>query len=165
MAQEKQVIMNRDIRVKYAMIIDETGKNLGSLPVREALAMAEAKKLDLVLLKDKPPLCKMMDYHKEQFKKAKAQKKPQEIEKKEIQFNAEIADHDLETHAAHYLKWASKGKVRVMVRVKMHGRWINRPELAIERFEKLVSLIGDLAKIDKAPELNGRDIVGYLKNY
>jgi translation initiation factor IF-3 len=164
MAQERTVVMNKDIKVKYATIIDETGKNLGSLSVREALSMAQAKKLDLVMLKDKPPLCKMMDYHKEQFKKAKAQKKPQEIEKKEIQFNAEIADHDLETHAAHYLKWASKGKVRVMVRVKMHGRWAARPELAIERFQKLVEIIGEV-KIDKQPEVNGRDIIGYLKNY
>ena len=164
MAQERTVIMNRDIKVKYATIIDETGKNLGSLSVREALSIAQSKKLDLVLLKDKPPVCKMMDYHKEQFKKAKAQKKPEEISKKEIQFNAEIADHDLETHAAHFLKWASKGKIRVMVRVKMHGRWIARPEIAIERFNKLVELIGT-AKIDKKPELNGRDIIGYLKNY
>ena len=85
MAQEKTVTMNKDIKVKYATIIDETGKNLGSLSVREALSMAQAKKLDLVMLKDKPPLCKMMDYHKEQFKKAKAQKKPQEIEKKEFE--------------------------------------------------------------------------------
>ena len=162
-----EVVMNEDVRkvCKYARVISGTGENLGSIPVAEGLRLAKMAKMDLVLVSTNPFVCKMMDWHKEQFKKSKAKKKVQEIETKEIQFNVEIADHDLSIHAAKYNKWAAKDKVRVTIRAKMHGRWQGRPEMAIERIEKLISMLGGTVKVVKTPDVNGRDVIAIIQNY
>lgn len=44
--------INEDIRFKEVMIIDEDGTNLGTMPSREALSIAQEKDLDLVLVSD-----------------------------------------------------------------------------------------------------------------
>ena len=45
---EKRYRVNRQIRAKEVRVIDENGQNLGIMSVREALALAQERGLDLI---------------------------------------------------------------------------------------------------------------------
>ena len=62
------------------MVIDEEGNQLGELPTREALEIAQDRGLDLVEVAEKanPPVCKIMDYGKFKYQQ---QKRKQEAKK------------------------------------------------------------------------------------
>ena len=74
-----------EIKADTVRVVDDTtGEQLGVLALAEAVARAELKGLDLVLMaaKSSPPVCKIMDYGKykyEQSKKANLAKKKQHI--------------------------------------------------------------------------------------
>ena len=58
--------MNERIRAQNVRVIGPDGEQLGILPIKEALAFAEEKELDLVeVARDaNPPVCRVMDYGK-----------------------------------------------------------------------------------------------------
>ena len=59
-----------------------TGEQLGIMPTREALRMAEEQHLDLVEVapKAKPPVCRIMDFGKYRYEQ---QKREKEVKKKQ----------------------------------------------------------------------------------
>ena len=162
-------IINEAIKVKYAIVIDKNGNNLGSIAVSYARQLAAVDKLDLVMVKQpqngKGAVVKIMDYHKAQYEKKKHAKKANEIVVKEIQFNVEAASRDIEICANKFLKWSKKGKVRSKVRIKMHGRWTNKPELAMEKWQIFADYLNCPNWIVKQPVVEGRDVIAYIQNF
>ena len=59
-------MMNEEIRDREVRVIDQNGEQLGVMPSRKALELAEEAGLDLVKIVPtaKPPVCKLMDYDK-----------------------------------------------------------------------------------------------------
>ena len=85
----KNYPINNEIREKEVRLISDEGEQLGVVPTKEALRIAEEKDLDLVMISPTavPPVTKIMDFGKflyEQTKKEKEAKKKQRIV--EIQF-------------------------------------------------------------------------------
>ena len=78
--EEKVIEMfyNREeeIRDKEIRVISDDGEQLGIMSAAEALKIAESRNLDLVKIAPmaKPPVCKVMDYGKFRFEKAKKEK-------------------------------------------------------------------------------------------
>ena len=74
---------------------------IGIISRNEALAMAEAKKLDLVEISPNanPPVAKILDYGKYRYDKQKrekeAKKKQKTIQVKEIRLSTFIEEHDV----------------------------------------------------------------------
>ena len=66
-------MMNEEIRDREVRVIDQNGEQLGVLPIRKALELAEEAELDLVKIVPtaKPPVCKLMDYDKYRYEQAK----------------------------------------------------------------------------------------------
>ncbi len=60
------------------MVIDDEGNQLGVLPTREALEIAQDRGLDLVEVAEKadPPVCKIMDYGKFKYQQQNVSRKP-----------------------------------------------------------------------------------------
>ena len=60
------MMINEEIRDKEIRLIGQDGEQLGIMPTKQALEMAEEKELDLVKIAPtaKPPVCKLMDYGK-----------------------------------------------------------------------------------------------------
>ncbi|HQY93857.1 MAG TPA: translation initiation factor IF-3, partial [Caldilinea sp.] len=56
--------MNSEIRASRVRVIDKTGEQLGILSIRDALALATERELDLVEVAPNadPPVCRLMDY-------------------------------------------------------------------------------------------------------
>ena len=117
--------INRAIRADKIRVIDQDGKQVGIMTVRDALAQAERVGLDLVEISPnaKPPVCKIIDYGKykyQQTKKEKESKKAQhQIKVKEIKVKPNIDKHDLQTkikRAREFLVKGNKVKVTCMFR-------------------------------------------------
>src|SRR5262252_8908600 len=95
-----EVRVNERIRVPQVRVIGDDGTQVGVLPVREALTLAQSKGLDLVEVSPtaRPPVCRIMDYGKfkyEQNRRArKAKKKQHHTHLKEIKMRPKIDDHD-----------------------------------------------------------------------
>ena len=53
-------MINEEIRDREVRVVDENGEQMGILPIRQALELAEQKQLDLVKIapQAKPPVCK-----------------------------------------------------------------------------------------------------------
>ncbi|MFA7714690.1 MAG: translation initiation factor IF-3 [Candidatus Paceibacterota bacterium] len=122
--------MNNQIRSPEVRLIDETGKQIGVLPLAEALRMAQEKKLDIIQITEKvePPICKLGDYGKylyaEQKKERKEKVSGKTGEIKGIRLGFNIGVHDLETRAKQaeeFLKDGSKIKVELILRGREKG--------------------------------------------
>jgi len=154
--------INRQIRAKEVRLIDETGKQVGIVPLEEALRMAEEKGLDLVEIAPQanPPVCKILDYGKfiyEQKKKEKTARKKQRehaIEVKDIQLSTRIDEHDLKVKLKHMREFLEDGD-KVRVRIKFRGRENIRPELGDKLVHRIMEELSDIGQIESEPKKEG----------
>ena len=65
--------INNRIDAREVRLIDAAGENVGVVPIRQAIMMAEEASLDLVEISPdaKPPVCKILDYGKFKFQEQK----------------------------------------------------------------------------------------------
>ena len=70
--ERDQTRINERIRVPEVRLIDESGAQVGIIPTREALRIAQEKDLDLVEVAAdaKPPVCRILDYSKYKYEQA-----------------------------------------------------------------------------------------------
>ena len=91
---------NERIRAPEVQVISSEGKNLGTLPTREAIDIAKQEGLDLIEISPNanPPVCKIIDIGKYKYdlqKKAhKAKKKQKIMNLKEIKLRPVTEIHD-----------------------------------------------------------------------
>lgn len=148
-------------------MISESGEQLGIKHIREAMDYAERMDLDLVEVASNanPPVVRTMDYgkykyQKEQARKA-ARKKQVNVNVREMKLRPKIGDHDFETkkgHVERFLRGGDKVKVTIMFR----GREVQHPELGEKLLRRLAEDLGELARIENQPNLDGRNMVMVL---
>ena len=165
-SREAQQI-NSEIKDKELRIISATGEQLGIMSAADALKLAEKEELDLVKIapQAKPPVCKIMDYSKyryEQSKREKENRKNQkQIETKEIRLSVTIDIGDFNTKVNQAKKFLASGhKVKVSIRLK--GRMMTHADLGIENMNRFAAQLEEEANVDKAPKLDGRQILMFL---
>ena len=160
---KQELPINGQIRAKEVQLIGENGEKLGVVPFREALNMAEDKKLDLVLVAPnvKPPVCKIMNYGKykfEQSKKEKEAKKKQKVmEIKEIRITPNIEEHDFRFKAKNARKFIESGN-KLKITVRFRGREINNSKMGENVLNKFIEELSDIAVVEKQPKLDGRNM-------
>ena len=163
-AATDKTLINEAIRAPEVRVIGPEGQ-LGIMKRADALRAAEDLGLDLVEVApdSKPPVCKIMDYGKYHFEKEKKEqrrKKPS-VELKEIQLRCRIDTHDFETKLRHCVEFLQKGnKVKVIVR--FFGREMSRTETGAELLNRFAAGCGELASIERAPLLDGRNMIMML---
>lgn len=134
------------------------------MPLSEALRIAEAGGLDLVEVNPKvnPPVCKIMDYGRfkyEKAKQAKAARKHQSVVSiKEIKLRPKTDVHDLDVKSKHVLKFLEEGS-KVKLTVLFRGREIVHPEMGQLMLQRLVDSVGDKLVIEQMPIMEGRRMV------
>ena len=76
-------MINEQIRDKEIRLIGEDGEQLGIMPTREALKMAQDAELDLVKIAPtaKPPVCKIVDYGKYKYEQMRREKEARKKQK------------------------------------------------------------------------------------
>jgi len=165
--KQPEVRVNERIRVPQVRVISDDGQQVGVLPVREALTLAQSRGLDLVEVSPtaRPPVCRIMDYGKfkyEQNRRArKAKKKQHQMQLKEIKMRPKIEEHDygfkLE-HARNFL--GSRDKVKVTITFR--GREIAHQDLGYKLIQKVIAQLADVALVESPPRTEGRALTAVL---
>lgn len=159
--------INEEIRDKEVRLIGADGEQLGIMSAEEALRIATEQEYDLVKIApgSNPPVCKIMDYGKyrfEQTKKEKEAKKNQRvIEIKEIRMSPSIDTNDFNTKLKNGQKFLSEGN-RLKVSVRFRGREMAHTEIGGVILRDFAAKCADIANMDKAPKLEGRNMSMFL---
>lgn len=163
--QTKQVFyrLNYRITAPTLRVIDNQDKQLGVMPLREALEKARASNLDLVEIapKAEPPVAKIIDFQKFLYMESKrlraAKKNSKSGSIKEIWLRPFMAEHDFQSRIERGKELvAESGKLKVVVKFK--GRQITRRDFGFEAARRFIAAL-DNAKVDKEPILIGRQII------
>jgi translation initiation factor IF-3 len=159
--KQPEVRVNERIRVPQVRVIADDGEQAGVLPVREALALAQSKGLDLVEVSPtaRPPVCRIMDYGKfkyEQNRRARKAKKKQHImHLKEIKMRPKIDEHDYTfkmDHARQFLSARDKVKFTVTFR----GREMAHPEHGHKLIQRIIAELVEVASVETPARAEGR---------
>lgn len=149
--------INDEIRSAEVRLIDEDKKQLGIVPISEALAIAREKELDLVSISPnaEPPVCRLLDYGKYLYslqKKAhEAQKMQRKVHVKEIKFTPVIGEHDIEVKLKKIKEFLEDGD-KVKVTIWLRGRQKRRPEMLGEMTDKILKILEEFAEIESPPK-------------
>jgi translation initiation factor IF-3 len=141
-------------------LVDETGKQLGIYPIREALRLAEERGVDLVEVAPnaRPPVCRLLDYGKFMYERARrereARKAQKQIDVKEIRIRPKIAEHDVMIKINRAREFLAEG-AKVRVRVRFRGREITHQEIARRLLDQIAENMGDVAVLEQRPAMEG----------
>ena len=158
--------VNRQIRAKDVRLIDENGKQVGIVPLQEALRIAGEKGLDLVEVAPQanPPVCKILDYGKflyELKKKEKEAKKKQRehaIEVKDMMLSVRIDEHDLKVKLKHIREFLMDGD-KVRVRIRFRGREHLHPELGDKLANRILEELSDVGQLESPIKKEGNFLI------
>lgn len=148
-------------------VIDTDGSQLGILPLKDALASAAAKDLDLVNIAPNavPPVCKIMDFGKYRFEQAKREKEARKnqkvVEVKEIRLGLSIDTHDFETKGKNAIKFLKSGD-KVKVSIRFRGREFGHPEIGLEIMSRFAEFCSEYASVEKPAKMEGRNMLMFL---
>ncbi|KQY84971.1 translation initiation factor IF-3 [Brevundimonas sp. Root1423] len=137
------------------------------MPTSAALEAAEEAGMDLVQIvsTSEPPVCKILDYGKfrfqEQKKKAEARKRQKVVELKEIKLRPNIDTHDYEVKAKAMHRFFDEGD-KVKVTLRFRGREMAHPELGMKLLNKVQADFDEIAKVEYAPRMEGRQMIMIL---
>ena len=163
----RDVRINREIRAREVRVIDPEGKQLGILPLIEALRAAANFELDLVEVspKSEPPVCRIMDYGKFKYQQSKkahdAKKKQAIVHLKEVKMRPKTEEHDFQFklhHIERFLREGNKTKVTVVFR----GRELAHPDLGKNMLGRIIEEAKDWGKVEQPPKFEGRNFVMVL---
>ncbi len=161
------LMVNEQIRDREVRVIGENGEQLGIMPSREAMRLAEEAGLDLVKIAPtaKPPVCKIVDYGKfryEQTRKEKEAKKKQRIiDVKEIRLSPNIDKNDLNTKVNAARKFLTKGD-KVKMTLRFRGREMAHMANSKHILDDVAHQLSDIAVVEKAPKVEGRSMTMFL---
>ncbi|MDH5681619.1 MAG: translation initiation factor IF-3 [Spirochaetota bacterium] len=161
---EKDLRINKQIRVPEIRLIDDEGNQLGVVKTDEALKMAEEKELDLVEISPQasPPVCKVLDYGKYKFDQKKrikeAKKKQARVQLKEIKMRPKIDSHDYDYKKKHIEEFLAKGD-KVKITLQFRGREMAHIDLGEAILAKLKEELKDSVTIEREPKLEGRQMI------
>jgi translation initiation factor IF-3 len=159
--------INREIRAREVRLIDSEGKNHGSVPLLDALSLAESSGLDLVEIdpNSEPPVCKILDYGRfrflEQKKAAEARKKQKVVEVKEIKLRPGIDEHDYDVKMKAVRRFFEEGD-KVKVTLRFRGREIAHQDIGYRLLTRVKAETASLAKVELEPSMEGRQMIMVL---
>lgn len=157
------VRVNGKIRAREVRVIGIDGKQLGVLPLADAINIARSHGADLVEIAATatPPVCRIVDFGKyryEQSKKEKESKKHQSASTvKEIQLSPRIDPHDLMVKTHHAINFLCED-MKVKVALKFRGREMAHTEFGFQVVKKFIEEIAPYGHPDFQPKLTGRNI-------
>ena len=120
--------------------------------------MAVESSLDLVEVApdSTPPVCKIMDYGKIRYNKAKKGKtKSRSTHLKEIKLSPRIAEHDLGVKVKNIRKFLLSGDM-VKVHMVFRGREIAHSKIGSLIMQEMTESIKDIGNVESLPKMQGR---------
>lgn len=149
--------VNEQIRISPVRLIDQEGTQHGVMPTDEALRMARSAGLDLVEVSpnERPPVCKIMDYGKTKYLRAKKTKqKHHEQRLKEVRLRPKTDPHDKEIKLKQARKFLEHGD-KVQFTMRFRGRERFHREIGTEAFDEIAAALQEIGKVDQPPRMMG----------
>ena len=159
--------VNDAIRVPQVRLIGPEGENVGVVTIDEARKIARDADLDLVEVapNSQPPVCRVMDFGKFIYERAKkereARKAQTKIEVKEIRLRPKTNEHHRDLKVRDARRWLEDG-MKVKVRIRFRGREITYPEIALNDLKEIAEDLSDIAIVEQSPGLEGRTMLMVL---
>ena len=160
----KDLRINRQIRAREVLVIDQNGEQKGIMNAHEACMLAEEAGLDLVEVSPNanPPVCKILDFGKYRYemeKKNREAKKNQVVVKvKEIRMQPKIEKQDLETKSKAIAKFLGEGN-KVKIGIRFRGRELAHPELGKVVLDNILAKLtenGVAYNLDRSAIMEGK---------
>ncbi len=164
---DTELMINEEIRDREVRLIGHDGAQLGIMPTRRAMELAEEAQLDLVKIvpNAQPPVCKLIDYDKHRFEQAKRERELRKNQKivslKEVQLSATIEENDVQTKAKNAIRFLQEGD-KVKVSIRFRGRQITHSEIGMKVMADFIERTKDYCTVERRPLLDGRHMIMIL---
>ncbi|MFQ6047782.1 MAG: translation initiation factor IF-3 [Phycisphaerae bacterium] len=164
MAQNLRI--NEQIRISPVRLINQNNEQVGIVATPEALRIAREAGLDLVEVapQDRPPVCRIMDYGKwkyQQKKRLRGRGATPETQLKELRFRPKTDAHDKQIKLDRAREFLQKGH-KVQFTMIFRGRERFHQDLGLNAFLDMADGLSGLAKMERAPKMEGRRLTMVL---
>ncbi len=155
---KKQHKVNREITATEVRLGEH-----GIVTLKEALAIADAEEMDLVLISETavPPVVKIMNYEKFIYEQSKKPKN-KSLELKEIKLGPNTSENDLSYRTKHIIEFLSKGH-KVKLSMQFKGRQMAFVDKGKELMLRLILSVEDHGSAEALPVLEGKKMICTLK--
>ncbi|MDP4789140.1 MAG: translation initiation factor IF-3 [Haliea sp.] len=158
----KKALINDQITVSPVRLVGPEGEQIGIVPLKEALAVAEGAGQDLVLIADSdPPVCKVMDYGKHIFEAKKQKnlqkKKQKRTQVKEMKFRPGTEEGDYQVKLRNLVRFLEQGD-KAKVTLRFRGREMAHQEIGMELLKRVEADLAELGAVEQFPKMEGRQL-------
>ena len=142
---------------------------IGVVSIEDAMKQASDQGLDLVEISPnaEPPVCKILDFSRYKYDSKKRQqeskKKQKKVSLKEMKFKVNIGQGDFDVKINKIRKFLESGD-KVKISLWFKGREIVHRDKGHELFQKVLESLGEVAKIDSEPKMEGKQIIMILSS-
>ena len=158
--KKPEVRVNEQIRASTVRLISADGGQIGIVSISEALVAAKENDLDLVEVAPDadPPVCRIMDYGKLRYEKAKRGKgRSRSTHLKEIKLRPLTQEHDVGVKIRKIRRFLGNGD-KVRVSMIFRGREKSHTDLGFNLLQDIIKKIEDIGAVEVAPKMDGKDI-------
>jgi translation initiation factor IF-3 len=163
--QDRGARINEQIRISPVRLIGVNGEQLGVIPTAQAMEMAREAQLDLVEVapNERPPVCRILDYGKLRYQQSRKGNKAKVHQQKlkEIRVRPKTGEHDIDTKVNQARKFLEHND-KVLVNVLFRGRELQHIDEGRRIIEAILEKLVDVAKVEKAPSMEGRRMTAML---
>jgi translation initiation factor IF-3 len=136
------------------------------VPTAQAMDLAREAGLDLVEVAptERPPVCKILDFGKFRYQQSRKGNKSTKVHQqklKEIRVRPKTGEHDIDTKVNQARKFLEH-KDKVLLNVLFRGRELQHIEEGQRIIKGMLEKLADLAKIEKAPSMEGKRMTAML---
>ena len=155
--------INEQIQARNLRVIGADGSQLGIMARDEAIAEAESRNLDLVLMSEDsdPAVAKLMEYGRYLYEGKKkeqlARKNQRNVQVKEVKFRPSTEEGDYRIKLKNLHRFLSDGN-KAKVSIRFRGREIVHKELGLELLNRVTADLEDIAVIEQEARLEGRQM-------
>ena len=143
------------------------GEQLGIVPIRQALDLADEAGVDLVEIAPmaQPPVCKIMDVGKFKYQEAKraheAKLKQKQVVVKEVKFRPGTDENDYQIKLRNVIKFLSEGD-KAKITLRYRGREMAHQEIGMRMLERIKADLEQQAMAEQWPKMEGRQLIMVL---
>jgi translation initiation factor IF-3 len=159
--------VNDDIDAREVRLILEDGTQRGIVTKDEALEIARAARLDLVLISPDadPVVCKIMDFGKHVFelKKQRAanRKRQKVVQIKEMKFRPGTEEGDYQVKLRNLIRFLNDGD-KAKVTLRFRGRELAHQQIGADLMQRLKEDLAEHGIVEQEAKMEGRQLTMVL---
>jgi len=144
-------------------LIAADGKQVGVVPLKDALAMARESELDLVEISPdaEPPVCKIMDFGKHVYEAKKqqnaAKKNQVRTQVKEMKFRPGTEEGDYQVKLRNLVRFLEHGD-KAKVTLRFRGREMAHQEIGMELIKRIEADLDVIGVVEQHAKMEGRQL-------